>query len=165
MEFTRWRRGVLALLVLGLAGCAAPKEEARSRFVVLVGDVVDVLGNPVAGAEVAVAGKAPNAAIGTRNYTGSTGPFMTDANGRFSIPAVQLIPSDPVVLNLRVSGLGYAPAYVQAVPARDMTVGGTSLRAGVATPDIVVAEPLPAQVRAVLTPLPGSAAGVGASSE
>lgn len=169
MDLARVRSRVVLSALSGLAlaavlaGCAAPSDSEKARFNSISGVVLDTAGNPVPGAAVRVISSAGAAALGTTNYNGDTGPFVTDANGRFVIEGVQINTATPAVLDLQASKSGYIPAIVTyTVPATSaITVAGRTFVAGQQTPDIVVVGGTPITgASATLTPV-GTVAQVG----
>jgi len=134
--------GGLALAALLAGGCAAPGKNSRARFGTVTGVVQDLNGNPIADARVFVVPKAGPGAVGTTNFSTfqDTGPFVTDAQGRFTIAGVTVNPNATVVLNLRAEKAGFVTAAVGHVNGTDVVVSGRTIARGTQTPDIVVAQ-------------------------
>ncbi|HPT98416.1 MAG TPA: hypothetical protein PLU39_11150 [Armatimonadota bacterium] len=174
MDFARFRPrtavlltlGALALAALLAGGCAAPDDDERARFAVVTGVVLDQNNNPVPGAVVSVVPplEAPVAGgpLGTRNFFGSPGPFVTGPDGRFFIPGVKLAQSasDVVVLNLQATAPGFLPAFVVAPAPETGTILGRPFVAGVETRDIVITQETVSSLVARLVP-PGQTQTVG----
>ncbi|HHX39756.1 MAG TPA: carboxypeptidase regulatory-like domain-containing protein [Armatimonadetes bacterium] len=174
MDFARFRPrtavlltlGVLALAALLAGGCAAPDDDERARFAVVTGVVLDQNNNPVAGAVVSVvpALEAPVAGgpLGTRNFFGNPGPFVTGPDGRFFIPGVKVAQtaSEVVVLNLQATAPGFLPSFVVAPAPQTTTILGRPFVEGVETRDIVITQDVVSSLVARLVP-PGQTASVG----
>lgn len=120
MGFTRFRTrgaalaalGVLALAAVLVGGCAAPDSDERATFGSVVGVVQDTQGRPIEGATVRLV------QVGQPNLPGAAVPTaVTDASGRFVLPAVQV---SPRLLIVRAE----APGFLAGV-GRRVQAGGT----------------------------------------
>lgn len=169
MDLARVRSRVVLSALSGLAlaavlaGCAAPSDSDKARFNSVAGVVLDTAGNPVPNATINVIqspSKAGATALGTTNYYGDTGPWITDANGRFVIDGVQINTTTPTVMNLRASKVGYVPGVVTYTVPTTVTVAGRTFTAGTDTPDLVVVGAPITTAHATLAPA-GAVAQVG----
>ncbi|MDH7568359.1 MAG: carboxypeptidase-like regulatory domain-containing protein [Armatimonadota bacterium] len=133
-----WALSGLALAALLMNGCAAPKSSEQARFGLVQGRVVDTSGSPVAGAEVYVVPRAHAGSIGTQNFPGREGPYITNQRGEFVIHGARVTPGDPVVLNLQARRAGYVPGFAVATYHDSFTVAGREFPAGSRSTDIVV---------------------------
>lgn len=141
-----------AVLCVG-AGCSAPDGDERARFGVVSGIVVDADNNTVAGAQVRVVDQVPGAQIGTQNYFGERGPFVTNSRGQFTISGVQVAPSDRVVLNLEVTHPSYLTGYASNVAPVTTQIAGGFLNEGERTRDILIQDQNVGDVLVVLQKL------------
>lgn len=175
MNFARFRPkmavllalGALALAALLAGGCAAPDDGERAQFAVVTGVVLDNNNNPVPGALVTVAPQleAPVAggSLGTRNFFGSPGPFVTGPDGRFFIPGIKVseTAAGVVVLNLQATAPGFLSSYVVVPAPRTANILGRDFVAGIETRDIVITQETVSGLVARLVP-PGQVVSVGA---